>query len=75
MIPDFRYLVEQIRGMGKRVMDRCNLTIVNEPGYEWVAGFHAEQGVEIVASMPCYSPDNVNAQREGVESVSARCRN
>ena len=31
MIPDFRYLVQRIRGMGKRVMDRCNLTILNEP--------------------------------------------
>lgn len=63
MIPDFRYMVEQIRDMGKRVMDRCNLTILNEPGYEWVAEFHANQGVEIVASMPCYCPENVNAQR------------
>ena len=63
MIPDFRYMVEQIRAMGKRVMDRCNLTILNEPGYEWVADFHAEHGVEIVASMPCYCPKNVNEQR------------
>lgn len=67
MIPDFRYFVESVRGMGKAVMDRCNLTILNEPGYEWVADFHAEQGVEIVASMPCYCPKNVNEQRgEGV---------
>jgi radical SAM/Cys-rich protein len=74
MIPDFRYLVESIRAMGKAVMDRCNLTILNEPGYEWVADFHAEQGVEIVASMPCYSPKNVNEQRgDGVfdSSISA----
>jgi len=67
MIPDFRYMVETIDAMGKRVMDRCNLTILNEPGYEWVAEFHAANGVEIVASMPCYCPENVNAQRgEGV---------
>ena len=74
MIPDFRHLVEQIRGMGKAVMDRCNLTILNEPGYEWVADFHAEHGVEIVASMPCYCPKNVNEQRgDGVfdSSISA----
>lgn len=74
MIPDFRYLVESIRGMGRRVMNRCNLTILNEPGYEWVADFHAQHGVELVASMPCYSPENVNAQRgEGVfdSSISA----
>lgn len=63
MIPDFRYMVRAIRAMGKVVMDRCNLTILNEPGYEWVADFHAEQGVEVVASMPCYCPKNVNEQR------------
>lgn len=67
MIPDFRYFVESLRKMGKRVMNRLNLTILNEPGYEWAAEFHAEQGVELVASMPCYSAENVNAQRgEGV---------
>jgi len=54
-------------------MVRCNLTILNEPSYEWVADFHAKNGVEIVASMPCYSPDNVNAQRgEGVFDSSIR---
>ena len=73
MIPDFRYLVERIRAMGKRVMDRCNLTILNEPGYEWVADFHAEHGVEIVASMPCYCPKNVNEQRgDGVFDSSIK---
>lgn len=67
MIPDFRYFVERIREMDRRVMDRCNLTILNEPGYEWVADFHVANQVEVVASMPCYSPENVNAQRgEGV---------
>lgn len=63
MIPDFRDAVKRIRRMGKRVMTRCNLTILNEPGYEWVAEFHASHQVEVVASMPCYCPDNVNAQR------------
>jgi radical SAM/Cys-rich protein len=63
MIPDFRYYVQRIRAMGRTVMDRCNLTILNQPGFEWVGDFHAEQGVHIVASMPCYSPENVNAQR------------
>lgn len=73
MVPDYRYLVERIRGMGKRVMDRCNLTILNEPGYEWVAGFYVQQGIEIVASMPCYSPENVNKQRgEGVFDSSIK---
>ncbi|MEO0511146.1 MAG: arsenosugar biosynthesis radical SAM (seleno)protein ArsS [Verrucomicrobiota bacterium] len=63
MVPDFRYMVEAIRDMGRAVMVRCNLTILNEPGYEWVADFHASRKVQIVASMPCYCPENVNAQR------------
>jgi len=67
MVSGFRHFVESARAMGKRVMDRCNLTILNEPGYEWVGSFHARHAVEIVASMPCYTPENVNAQRgEGV---------
>lgn len=67
MMPHFPHLVEGVREMGREVMDRCNLTIINEPGYEWVAEFHAQHGVRIVASMPCYCPKNVNAQRgEGV---------
>ncbi|MDQ8208183.1 arsenosugar biosynthesis radical SAM protein ArsS [Coraliomargarita sp. SDUM461003] len=67
MMPHFPHLVEGVREMGREVMDRCNLTIINEPGYEWVAEFHAQHGVHIVASMPCYCPKNVNAQRgEGV---------
>ena len=76
MVPDFRRMVEAVRGFAKprRVMDRLNATILNEPGHEWVAEFLAENEVEIVASMPCYEPKNVNAQRgEGVfdSSISA----
>lgn len=65
MIPDFRRLVETVRGFERprRVMDRLNATILNEPGYEWVPEFLAEHEVEIIASMPCYEPDNVNEQR------------
>ncbi len=71
MIPDFQYFVERIRGLGRRVIDRCNLTILLEPGYDGMAEFLADQGVEIVASMPCYTPDNVNAQRgDGVFDAS-----
>ena len=70
MAPDFRRLVSTVVSEfnePRRVMDRLNATIINEPGYEWVAEFLAENKVEIVASMPCYQPDNVNAQRgEGV---------
>lgn len=63
MNPHFRDLVRAARARGVHVMDRCNPTILNEPGYEWVAGFLAEQAVEVVASLPCYSEQNVDAQR------------
>jgi radical SAM/Cys-rich protein len=59
----FRDLVRQARAMGVRVIDRCNLTILSEPGQEDLAAFLAEQGVEITASLPCYSPANVDRQR------------
>jgi len=63
MNPHFRYLIEQARALGVRVIDRCNLTILEEDGYEDMAVFLAEQQVEIVASLPCYLGDNVDAQR------------
>jgi radical SAM/Cys-rich protein len=69
MIPDFRYFVERAKALqpSRHIIDRCNLTILLEPGYEDLAEFLAERKVEIIASMPCYSPENVNAQRgEGV---------
>ncbi len=63
MNPHFRYLVEQARRLGVTVIDRCNLTILEEPGYDDLAEFLAAQNVEIVASLPCYSEQNVAAQR------------
>ena len=65
MIPDFRYLVERLAALTPRrhVLDRCNLTILLEPAQDGLAEFLAEHRVEIVASMPCYSPKNVDAQR------------
>ncbi|MGK7297328.1 MAG: arsenosugar biosynthesis radical SAM (seleno)protein ArsS [Candidatus Wenzhouxiangella sp. M2_3B_020] len=63
MNPDFRWLVEQARARGVHVMDRLNPTIMEEPGYDWVAPFLADHRVEAVASLPCYSKDNVDAQR------------
>jgi radical SAM/Cys-rich protein len=73
MIPDFRHFVAAARALDRRVIDRCNLTILTEPGYEGLAEFLAEHDVEIVASMPCYSPENVNAQRgEGVFDASIK---
>jgi len=73
MNPHFRHLVKQARGLGVRVIDRCNLTILEEPGYEWVAPFLAENRVEVVASLPCYLSDNVDTQRgKGVFEKSIR---
>lgn len=63
----FRRLVRAARGLGVNVIDRCNLTILSEPGQEGLAEFLAQQRVEIVASLPCYSVTNVDRQRgEGV---------
>lgn len=73
MIPDFRYLVWRLRRIdpGATIIDRCNLTILLEPGHEDLPEFLAAQRVQIIASMPCYSPENVNAQRgDGVFEAS-----
>ena len=67
----FRALVQSARALGVRVIDRCNLTILFEPGQEDLAEFLASQQVEIVASLPCYSSDNVDRQRgDGVSDKS-----
>jgi radical SAM/Cys-rich protein len=71
MVPDFRWLVAELKRQGRHIIDRCNLTILLEPGYEGLAEFLRDHSVEIVASMPCYSPANVNAQRgDGVFDAS-----
>ena len=59
----FRDLVRAARALGVKVIDRCNLTILFEPGHEGLAEFLAEHEVEVVASLPCYSVDNVDRQR------------
>ncbi|HMV52771.1 MAG TPA: arsenosugar biosynthesis radical SAM protein ArsS [Rhodocyclaceae bacterium] len=59
----FRPLVARARALGIKVMDRCNLTILEEPGHEDLAAFLAANRVEIVASLPCYLEDNVDRQR------------
>ena len=61
--PSFRFLVEQNRQDGRHVLDRCNLTVLFEPGQEDLAEFLADHQVEIFASLPCYSEENVAAQR------------
>ena len=61
--PSFRRLVTAARALGVKVMDRCNLTILLEPGQEDLADFLAAHAVEVVASLPCYLEDNVDQQR------------
>ncbi len=63
MNPNFCFLVEEARNLGCRVIDRCNLTILMAPRYEFLAEFLATNGVEIVASLPCYLEDNCDRQR------------
>ena len=63
MHPEFTHLVQAASTLGVKVIDRCNLTILNEPGYENLASFLAAHKVEIVASLPCYLEENVDAQR------------
>ena len=61
--PCFRTLVREVRACGVAVLDRCNLTILSEPGQETLASFLAEQRVGVIASLPCYSAANVDKQR------------
>ncbi len=71
--PQFRYLVKTARALGMRVMDRCNLTVLFEPDQDDLGSFLAQQHVEIIASLPCYSLANVDQQRgNGVFSASIR---
>ena len=71
--PYFRELVVRATALGVHVMDRCNLTILGEPGQEDLAEFLAAHRVEIVASLPCYLEDNVDRQRgKGVFERSLR---
>jgi len=71
--PHFRELVLRARELGVHVIDRCNLTILEESGQEGLAEFLAHQQVEIIASLPCYLEENVDRQRgEGVFERSLR---
>ena len=75
MVPGFKHLVESVRAFPqpREVMTRLNATIINEPGYEWVPEFHVKHKVTIIASMPCYSTENVNEQRgDGVFDSSIK---
>lgn len=71
--PNFRSIVSHARRKGLKVIDRCNLSILFEPMQESLGAFLANEGVAIVASLPCYLEENVDLQRgKGVHSLSIR---
>jgi radical SAM/Cys-rich protein len=71
--PQFRELVARARGLGAHVIDRCNLTVLEEPGKEDLAVFLKDHEVEIIASLPCYTEELVERQRgKGVYQTSIR---
>ncbi|MGE4054361.1 MAG: arsenosugar biosynthesis radical SAM (seleno)protein ArsS [Vicinamibacterales bacterium] len=73
MNPNFKDLVRSARRLEREVIDRCNLTVFFEPGHEELPEFLASEGVRIVASLPCYTEDNVDQQRgDGVFDGSIR---
>tara|TARA_B100000700_G_scaffold298423_1_gene364305 strand:- start:2347 stop:3291 length:945 start_codon:yes stop_codon:yes gene_type:complete len=61
--PKFKQLVKEVRSLGAEVIDRCNLTILKEPGQENLVEFLSSNKVQIIASLPCYLEDNVDKQR------------
>jgi len=72
--PHFRHLVSEARKLGAEVIDRCNLTVLEEPGQAGLAAFLAGHRVQVIASLPCYLEENVDRQRgEGVfrKSIAA----
>ncbi|HEV8719905.1 MAG TPA: arsenosugar biosynthesis radical SAM (seleno)protein ArsS [Candidatus Binatia bacterium] len=70
---DFDYLVAAARRLGRHVMDRCNLTVIFEPGKEYLPEFFKDHGIELVCSLPCYSEENVDKQRgKGTFDASIR---
>ena len=65
LCPEFRSLVQTASNVGCEVIDRCNLTILLENNFEWLPEFLSQHNVTIIASLPCYQPENVNRQRGG----------
>ena len=61
--PSFTFLVERARALGRRVIVRCNLTVLFVAGMERLPAFYREHGVELVCSLPCYTAENVDQQR------------
>ena len=71
--PEFRRLVREGRRRDIEVIDRCNLTVLFEPGQETLAAFLARESITVVASLPCYLEENVEQQRgKGVYGDSIR---
>ena len=71
--PEFDYLVAAARRLARRVMDRCNLTVIFEPGKDYLPEFFKKHHVELVCSLPCYSQENVDRQRgKGTFDTSIR---
>jgi radical SAM/Cys-rich protein len=70
---DFDYLVESAAGLGRQVMDRCNLTVIFEPGKDYLPEFFRRHRVELVCSLPCYTAEKVDQQRgKGTFDLSIR---
>lgn len=61
--PNFRYLVEESKKLGKHIIDRCNLTILEEPGFEYLYDFLLEHEVEVIASLPHFAKSRTDIQR------------
>jgi len=61
--PSFAFLVEEMRALGLHVIVRCNLTVLFEPGMEWLPRFYRANQVELICSLPCYTAENVDKQR------------
>lgn len=61
--PLFRYMVMKVRAMGRRILDRCNLTVFSVEGHGDLPEFFRDNCVEVIASLPCYLHENVDAQR------------
>jgi radical SAM/Cys-rich protein len=71
--PNFDCLVESSAGLGRRVMDRCNLTVIFEPRKDYLPEFFRANKVELICSLPCYTEENVDRQRgEGTFELSIR---
>ena len=61
--PNFHWIVAEARKLGRHIIDRCNLTVLFEPGKDHLAEFLADNEVEVIASLPCYTASNVDQQR------------